>query len=142
MSSTLFRLAYISRNEGLHGEAALAALLAVSRRNNARVGVTGAMLFSERCFAQVLEGPLPAVAEVFERIQRDERHNDVTILLSEESAERRFADWAMAYAGEDQDAHARFARMDFTALQGNAGNGAGILTLLDNAVLRHAASLT
>ncbi len=139
----IFRLAYVSRNLGVADAAGLEAILAVSRRNNARDGVTGALLFSERCFAQVLEGPLAAVSQTFERIQLDERHGEVTVLLSERGAARRFGDWAMAYAGEDGDARARFAAMDFDSLRGRATgeDGRALLATLDGAVGRSAVFL-
>ncbi|HYF06396.1 MAG TPA: BLUF domain-containing protein [Acetobacteraceae bacterium] len=102
-NDALFRLTYVSRN-GLPGDAAAreagtASILAVARRNNARLGVTGALLFTETCFAQVLEGPLATIEELFETIQCDSRHAEVVVLLAEPVAERAFGDWSMAFAG-------------------------------------------
>ena len=84
MTEPLVSLAYFSRNalDGTPDEmqAAIAAILAAARRNNARHGVTGALLFSDGCFAQVLEGAREDVETVFETIQCDPRHKDVTIM--------------------------------------------------------------
>jgi hypothetical protein len=105
MNQQLFSLAYFSRNaiEGNADEmrAALATILASARRNNARRGVTGALLFSDGCFAQVLEGPREAVEEVFETIQCDPRHSDVTIMHLHAVEQRSFGAWSMAFAGID-----------------------------------------
>ncbi len=105
MNQQLFSLAYFSRNaiEGNSDEmrAALAKILASARRNNASRGVTGALLFSDGCFAQVLEGPREAVEEVFETIQCDPRHSDVTIMHLHEVEQRSFGGWSMAFAGID-----------------------------------------
>lgn len=136
MTNDIFRLAYISRNDGLTDAAELDNLLACARRNNAAIGVTGALLFSRDCFAQVLEGPMVAVNQVFERIQMDDRHSEVIVLLAEQGASRRFPDWAMAYAGEDAAAREQFSTMGFEALRERAVSGGEILAMLDGAVHR------
>lgn len=103
MTETLNRLVYYSRNridgppEVLAG--AIEAVLTASQRNNAKVGVTGALMFNAGCFAQVLEGPQDAVEDVFERIQRDERHGDVSLLAFESIEARAFAGWSMGFVG-------------------------------------------
>ncbi len=99
----LYRVLYCSRNT-LTGTAdtypdEIQRILAVSRENNHRDGVTGGLLFSDGCFAQVLEGPLDAVEKAFERIQCDERHREVTVLQSGAIAARDFPDWSMAFTG-------------------------------------------
>jgi len=91
----LLRIIYISRVSGV-AKGDMAQILAASRANNARCGVTGALLVSPTGFAQVLEGPADAVGETFERIQCDERHDAVTVLALDPTAERQFADWSMA----------------------------------------------
>lgn len=77
--------------------ATLASILDAARRNNARAGVTGALLYSERRFAQVLEGPPAAVEEIFETIQCDPRHDNVAVLKVTSPVMRAFADWSMAF---------------------------------------------
>ncbi len=103
MTQPLFSLAYFSRNaiDGTAEEmqSAIAKILASARRNNARQGVTGALLFSDGCFAQVLEGAREDVESVFETIQCDLRHSDVTIMHLHEVEERSFGDWSMAFGG-------------------------------------------
>jgi hypothetical protein len=78
-------------------EIEIASILSVARAKNREAGISGALLFSGEAFAQVLEGPLGAVEEIFERIQCDERHSNVVILRNAESKERIFSDWSMAY---------------------------------------------
>jgi blue light- and temperature-responsive anti-repressor len=99
----LYRLVYTSRNLLTGAEevraAAVAEILATSQKNNARVGVSGALLFNGGSFAQVLEGPRPVVERTFERIQRDPRHSDVNVLQCEPVAKRGFANWSMAFVG-------------------------------------------
>lgn len=97
------RLVYWSRNRvpeiGAQLEQEIEQILAVSRVNNAQAGVTGALMFNSGCFAQILEGPAPAVGEVFERIQRDDRHGEVLVLECGAAQERAFPAWSMAHVG-------------------------------------------
>ena len=103
MTEMLYRLVYYSRNCMVGSPAANAEaiqeILAASRRNNPKVGVTGALMFNTGCFAQVLEGPRDGVEFTFERIQRDQRHGSVTILEFAPASERRFKQWSMAFVG-------------------------------------------
>ena len=103
MSEPIYSLAYFSRNAIQGGlsqvQADIAQILRSARRRNAAQGVTGALLFSDGCFAQVLEGPRTDVEAVFETIQCDLRHSDVTILHHHEVAHRSFGAWSMAFGG-------------------------------------------
>jgi hypothetical protein len=103
MTDPLFSLAYFSRNaiEGsvLEVQTQIAQILTTARRNNAAHGVTGALLFSDGCFAQVLEGPRGDVEGVFEAIQCDQRHCEVTIMHLHEVERRSFGAWSMAFGG-------------------------------------------
>ncbi|MCK8779704.1 BLUF domain-containing protein [Rhizobium sp. NTR19] len=102
---SLYRLVYYSENRISSSVADLQAeveeILTQSRRNNALVGVTGALMFSSGYFGQVLEGPQAAVEATFERIQQDPRHGDVALLEFAPTDTRSFDTWAMAYVGED-----------------------------------------
>jgi len=103
MESTLHSLAYFSRNS-IAGDPdemrrQIGDILSTARSNNLRHGVTGALLFSDGCFAQVLEGPRASVETIFEHIQCDPRHCDVTILHLHPVEQRSFPAWSMAFAG-------------------------------------------
>jgi hypothetical protein len=103
MSEPLISLAYFSRNS-LEGspeqlQEGIASILASARRNNALCGVTGALLFSDGCFAQVLEGRQEDVEAIFETIQCDIRHGEVTIMHAHPVEARSFGEWSMAFGG-------------------------------------------
>ncbi len=70
-------------------------ILASAKRNNGMDGLTGILLFDGEAFLQVLEGPHDAVETAFERIRRDARHADVTIISDHALVEREFAYWSM-----------------------------------------------
>lgn len=102
MDTGLYKLVYCSRNRivGTQEEiiAEIQNILACSRRNNALAGITGALLFNEGLFAQVLEGPVESVDGTFEKIQCDPRHGDVAVLQSGPTGRRDFPAWSMAFA--------------------------------------------
>jgi diguanylate cyclase (GGDEF)-like protein len=112
IEADIYRLVYYSKNTiiGLDEEvhAAVDQILAASQRNNALVGVTGALMFTNDQFAQVLEGPRLAVETVFERIQLDDRHGDVQLLSFGLADARVFPNWAMAFVGKAQSEITKF----------------------------------
>ncbi|KQT60643.1 MULTISPECIES: BLUF domain-containing protein [unclassified Aureimonas] len=119
MSQPLYQLVYCSRNRIAGSPNAVAAevgsLLAVSRRNNALAGVTGALLLHKGWFAQVLEGPREAVEASFAAIRQDTRHGDATLLALEPIAQRSFGDWTMGFVGSSPENARRFAEVGIAA---------------------------
>jgi hypothetical protein len=125
----LYRLVYTSTNHLTGSDndraAAVAEILMTSQRNNSKVGVTGALLFNSGCFAQVLEGPRKAVETTFERIQRDLRHSDVSVLQYEPVEARGFSNWSMAFIGQSAKGRAMWEEMasrtgfDFSRVEGD-----------------------
>ena len=137
--SDLYQVAYCSRNR-ISGapntvEALVGVILARSRANNARDGITGGLLFSDNCFAQVLEGPMEAVVAAFERIQCDERHGEVTVVASGPIRTRDFPEWSMAFTGAHAPGAGRVAGLGH-ALTTRTVDGDAVLGLLRSVVVR------
>ncbi len=135
------KVVYCSRNL-IEGDAAtrdaeISQILETARKNNSQVNVTGALLFSTDHFAQVLEGPQQAVEAIFERIQHDSRHGDVTILESLTSEQRDFSEWSMAYVSPEECALTPEvdARLQ-DAMHKNSAAGQEVLDLLKSLVLQ------
>ncbi|RZL31850.1 MAG: BLUF domain-containing protein, partial [Rubrivivax sp.] len=65
-------------------------LLAQAQQKNAAAGITGALVYVDGCFLQVLEGPEEPVQRLMDRIRRDPRHETVTVLQAQhiEAADR------------------------------------------------------
>lgn len=74
-------------------------LVGVARSRNAALDVTGALIFTETHFAQILEGAAAAVEELMVSIRADRRHRAVNTVSVIETPQRRFAGWSMAYSG-------------------------------------------
>ncbi|PXA90062.1 hypothetical protein DMC25_08435 [Caulobacter sp. D4A] len=92
----LYRLIYASRATDPAGlDQTLPVIVARSIQNNRVDDVTGFLAAGEGRFLQVLEGPGQVVAEVYQRIGRDPRHDEI-VLIADGPAERRlFRDWNM-----------------------------------------------
>ena len=139
MTTGLFRLVYCSRNTIPFGQgdpaAEIADILAASRANNARDGVTGALLYSDGCFAQVLEGNLDAVQRTFELIQRDLRHGNVVVLEARRAEARIFGMWDMALAEPTEPAKAK-AILGLALAEPNDDAGMSVVALLSGLVQR------
>jgi len=108
MSGPLYTIGYFSRStlrgtKEQHREQ-LKDILNASRRNNKEQGITGALWFSQGCFAQVLEGPQEFVEAAMEKIVCDPRHTAITILYIQQTNARSFPNWSMAYASENHPA--------------------------------------
>ena len=105
--SALLRIVYVSTSMPPFTEAGLLELLTHARRTNQGLGITGMLLYKDGNWLQVLEGSAPTVREMFGRIRRDPRHQDVTAVLEEPIAERQFDHWSMGFrnlAGHEADA--------------------------------------
>ena len=104
---SLYRLIYRSREvitqavpdfdteDGSERE--LRAIVSAARGRNKADNITGALLFTDAGFAQVLEGPREVLERTFERISADSRHADVTILSFTPLPCRSFPDWPLGF---------------------------------------------
>ncbi|MHA7852291.1 BLUF domain-containing protein [Roseovarius sp.] len=90
----LIQFVYASRPFGFD-TAILSNILLDARRLNDRDNITGALIARSDLYLQLLEGPRDKVEAAYERIRRDDRHVEVTPLLSRSIEERLFPGWAM-----------------------------------------------
>ena len=93
---SLFQLTYIS-SVTPGSDPDVNQILATSRRNNDRDGLSGLLISDGKRFLQALEGEKEAISRTFDRIKADPRHRAVVTLSSREIAERQFGQWAMAW---------------------------------------------
>jgi hypothetical protein len=90
----LVQLVYVSRPFGFDVPT-LSGILVTARANNARDDITGCLICRADIFMQLLEGPEAAVAATWSRIQRDDRHVEVTRRVLRPVTARMFPLWAM-----------------------------------------------
>lgn len=143
MPNDLYRIVYCSRNlinaqeAGSSQDVELESILKAARTNNTSQGVTGALLFNQECFAQVLEGPRTSVERIFEKIQRDRRHGQVTVVDNGWADRRDFPNWAMAHAqpASDHEAEGIAATLHLALIEPSS-TGTDVLDLLKDLVLQ------
>ncbi len=141
MEQALFRILYCSRNlvgnTGGQQIESINQILETSRHNNSRKEVTGALLYSSGYFAQVLEGPKASIEQVFERIQHDGRHGEVTVLECSDIRLRDFPEWSMARVQPVTDTQEEVASSTLqTAMDNPEAAGHDLLELLRSLVIR------
>ena len=93
----MLSLIYVSAAVKLFTTEELLELLEQAREKNARLGVTGMLLYKDGNFMQVLEGEDATVYKLAEEIERDRRHKSFTILTAEPIEQRQFSNWSMAF---------------------------------------------
>ena len=77
------------------------AILEWSRGWNTSVGITGALVFTHRHFAQFIEGPEAPILHLIANLRRDARHTNLTVIQEEDVERRRFEGWSLAYSGPE-----------------------------------------
>jgi hypothetical protein len=101
----MIRVLYVSKPApGLSGDGIEAMMSPVRERalvHNAQHHLTGALAYSETCFAQALEGEEAVVESLMAKIATDSRHSDVQVIDRREVTNRAFPDWAMAFCPEE-----------------------------------------
>lgn len=118
--------------------AQLAEILRVARTNNAKLGVTGALMLYDDWFAQVLEGPKGVVEDLFGHIRKDTRHEAVRLDQADAAPKRLFEKWAMAVVAEHHEPDA-----PMVATKGGLSEGAPWkVSLEQEAVLTRLRDLT
>lgn len=100
-SPSLFQLIYESAASRPMAADDLKRLLEQARDKNQRLGITGLLLYKSNRFMQVLEGQEETVRTLYATIRADERHHDVTTLLTTAIFTRTFPAWSMSLENLD-----------------------------------------
>lgn len=93
----LRQLFYVSRVADGVADRDVRKILAISRRNNRKLDVTGCLSCSGRHFAQILEGREDAIEPLRKRIAADPRHGGFQLLVDRTIVLREHPRWSMAY---------------------------------------------
>jgi hypothetical protein len=93
--SAIRQVVYISQATGTFTESELSELVEVSRRNNKKHRITGAMLYLENAFIQVIEGEDAAIGQLLEKLRTDTRHENIVVLSDKPAQARNFQSWSM-----------------------------------------------
>jgi hypothetical protein len=109
----MHHIVYLSQAKEQLTPTMLVTLLLQARTLNERQHVTGALVYGNGQFMQLIEGEEAIIKTVYERIARDPRHQHVFKLADKPIAARSFAEWSMAFGEAPTD--------QFQELQGLSG---------------------
>jgi hypothetical protein len=98
----LIELTYVSEPAQEMSFLGLMRLLYRSYLRNTSAGVTGALIFENNRFGQVIEGPKAQIEDLWERIQKDTRHKNIRLLESKPVEHRSFSKWTMVFQGSEE----------------------------------------
>lgn len=77
-------------------------ILETSRLRNGQMGITGCLVYYNRRFIQILEGDQQVLQELYQKIEKDNRHRQVRIIAENRLVKRTFPEWGMAYFPLDE----------------------------------------
>ncbi|MBP9786146.1 MAG: BLUF domain-containing protein [Acinetobacter sp.] len=109
MSQNLIRLTYVSKATfkpfgGADGvDKKVAQILSVARRENKKNNLVGALYYGNGCFFQCLEGEKQDIDALYAKLEKDQRHTELKVLLVETIEQFGFLSWEMKYATIDKE---------------------------------------
>ena len=92
-----YQVIYSSRAAAPMSMTDLESILVDAREGNLRRGVTGALVFVDGVFLQILEGQKEAVKSLMSSIAKDTRHSELHVIYEAEIDQAMFSAWRMAY---------------------------------------------
>jgi len=93
----MHHIIYLSRATKRPTDDELTTLLAQARAANAQQNITGALVYGDGQFMQIIEGDEATLAMLYARLLQDGRHEQVFKFADKPIAQRSFADWSMAF---------------------------------------------
>ena len=87
-------------------------MLAEFRLRNQARGITGVLVLVEGVFVQVLEGEKERVLQLLRSLERDPRHRQLKVFHRQETDERTFSSWNMAYLSPSAEEVSRWAALE------------------------------
>lgn len=111
----LYQVIYSSKASAPLTLADLQVILVDARAGNEARNVTGALIFVDGYFLQVLEGEQDTVLALVRNIVADSRHTDVKVFHEMEVDRRMFGTWRMAYVDATAEQLSAWAGLPGTA---------------------------
>ena len=97
--SKLVELIYVSEPAQEMSFLGLMRLLYHSYLRNTQSGITGALIYENNRFGQVIEGPKTQIEALWAKIQLDTRHKNIRLVESKPINQRSFSKWTMVFQG-------------------------------------------
>jgi hypothetical protein len=98
----LIELTYVSEPAQGMSFLGLMRLLYHSYLRNLRLEITGALIYENNQFGQVIEGPEDVIESLWEKIQQDNRHKNIRLIERKAIGSRSFQKWTMVFQGNKE----------------------------------------
>ena len=99
----MIQLIYVSDASGTLAADDVFTIIETSAHNNLRDDLTGFLIFSQRRFFQLVEGPEAHIAALLARLNKDPRHSSIRILSRQTITERAYPRWQMERLNAGRD---------------------------------------
>ena len=100
----IFQLIYASKAIDTFTENDLMDILNIARQFNQKANISGALIFHNDHFLQVIEGEQRAVETLYyEHIAKDKRHIELNLLAQGIAEKRAFRNWDMGFFGQQEN---------------------------------------
>jgi len=93
----MYHIIYISQAKAETTLTTLVVLLMQARALNKQQQITGALVYGDGQYMQVMEGEEAVLHDLYERVAKDTRHFNVRKLAEGPIEARTFGDWTMAF---------------------------------------------
>lgn len=109
----------------------LESIAEVSQRNNRKTGVSGILVYNNREFLQLLEGPMEQVLDLMDKISKDPRHSYIRVIWQHEIDHRGFESWDMGLVDMEgidemlEDGYLVYAKKNFSEVEQTEYNTTG-----------------
>jgi len=92
----LSQLVYVSNRKKSNASSdQIENILEACKRNNPDLGITGALLYSDKKFLQLVEGENDVIMGLYDKIKKDDRHENCIMLSYMPIKEKTFPSWHM-----------------------------------------------
>ena len=91
----LVQIIYVSNRKTNCTEKEIEEILKACKKNNASLHLTGVLLYNEHKFLQLVEGEYKVTMEMYDKIKKDNRHENCILISSLFIKERSFPSWQM-----------------------------------------------
>jgi hypothetical protein len=106
-------------------------IVRVAQERNAALGITGALVYSDLHFGQIVEGPPESIMTLRSSILVDPRHTDIRTISDGRTGHRRFGQWALGYSGHSMVISRALQRAIRDAAHSNLNAGGDLLFLME-----------
>ena len=77
-------------------------ILESSLKNNIELDITGALVYHQKRFFQIIEGPKKNILDLYDIILTDPRHSNLKLIWKGVRKHRTFKEWSMAFISDDK----------------------------------------